>query len=151
MRWNPPTLEIRMLNGVDVDLHLKGQGIILAPSAFGARTTVDDGAPQPVITYPAGHDQPLLRATTFAPHPDLHRSSPAVPALLGRTRAAVLNTIAEHPGCSTKELATLAGIAPATASEHATVLREAGLITTGRDRNAVFHNPTDLDLALLNR
>lgn len=127
-------------------------GIVLVPSAFCARTiVVDDVVPQPVVTYPAGHDQPLLRATTFASRPAAHRSSRAVSALLGRTRSAVLNTIAENPGCSTKQLAALAGIAPASASEHATVLREAGLINTGRDRNAVVHNLTDLGLALLNR
>lgn len=58
--------------------------------------------------------------------------------------------IAEHPGCSTKELAGLAGIAPASASEHATVLREAGLVQTVRHRNLAVHSATVLGVALLN-
>lgn len=69
--------------------------------------------------------------------------------LLGRTRAVVLAAIAEHPGCSTKELAALTSLAPASASEHSTVLREAGLIRTVRYRNAVLHSPTNLGTALL--
>jgi hypothetical protein len=147
MRWNPPVLEVRMINGLDRDMYLEGQGIVLVPSMFCSRSLVDhDAVPQPFVTYPAGHDQPL-RAATF---PSASGTSRALSALLGRTRAAVLITIAEHPGCSTKELAALTGIAPASASEHATVLREAGLVNTGRDRNAVVHNVTDLGLAVLN-
>ncbi|MFC8259752.1 ArsR/SmtB family transcription factor [Streptomyces sp. NPDC057291] len=70
--------------------------------------------------------------------------------LLGRTRTLVLATIAKHQGCSTKELAARAGIAPPSASEHATILREAGLIHSLRQRNAVLHSLTSLGLALLN-
>ncbi|WP_327585621.1 helix-turn-helix domain-containing protein [Nonomuraea sp. NBC_00507] len=66
-------------------------------------------------------------------------SSPA--SVLGRTRAAVLHAIAEHPACSTKELAAHIGIAPASASEHTTRLREAGLVHTVRSRNMALHSP----------
>jgi DNA-binding transcriptional ArsR family regulator len=150
VRWNPPVLEIRMANGVDYDLRLEGQGILLVPSMFGTRSFVDsDVQPQPTVTYPAAHDQPLRRLTTFASGAPKSRST--ISALLGNTRAVVLTTIAEHPGCSTKELAALAGIAPASASEHATVLRQAGLVNTVRHRNTVIHSPTDLGIALLNR
>jgi DNA-binding MarR family transcriptional regulator len=62
----------------------------------------------------------------------------------------VLTAIAEHPGCSTKELAAFAGLASSSASEHATVLREAGLITTTRHRNTALHSPSQLGLNLLN-
>jgi DNA-binding transcriptional ArsR family regulator len=41
--------------------------------------------------------------------------------LLGATRARVIRAVAA--GCTTTELARALGIAPATASEHATVLR----------------------------
>jgi DNA-binding transcriptional ArsR family regulator len=58
--------------------------------------------------------------------------------------------IAEHPGCLTKELARLAGVAPASASEHATVLRKAGLIETVRGRRGVQHSLTGLGINLLN-
>ncbi|MBD0742335.1 hypothetical protein BG418_12700 [Streptomyces sp. CBMA152] len=147
IRWNPPVLEIRMINGADRDLHLEGEGVTLVPSAFCTRTIVISPAPV-FITYPALLDEPLRRFTALAPDPT--PSTAAVPALLGRTRASVLNAIAEHPGCSTKELATLAAIAPASASEHATVLREAGLIRTLRHRNTALHSPTPLGMALLN-
>jgi DNA-binding transcriptional ArsR family regulator len=150
LRWNPPVLEIRMANGIDYDLHPRGHGILLVPAAFGARTLVDDEIqPQPTVTYPAGHDFPLHRLTSLTPRAS--RSASAVSALLGRTRAAVLATVAEHPGCSTGELAALVGIAPASASEHATVLRQTGLINTNRHRNTAIHNPTYLGIALLNR
>lgn len=145
-QWKPPVLEVRMANGVDYDLHLQGRGLLLMPSMFGTRTLiVAEAEPQPILSYPACHDQPLRRLTTFAPE------ASAVSALLGKTRAVVLNAIAEHPGCSTKELAAFAGIAPASASEHATILRHAGLISTSRYRNAAVHRATELGIALLNR
>jgi DNA-binding transcriptional ArsR family regulator len=112
------------------------------------RTLVDDeGSPQPIVSYPTGLEHPLRSLTAVAPE---SRQTSAVAALLGTTRSAVLTFIAEHPGCSTKELAALAGVAPASASEHATVLRGAGLISTVRYRNAALHSVTSLGLALLN-
>jgi DNA-binding MarR family transcriptional regulator len=151
MRWNPPVLEIRMPNKVEWDLHLGGQGILLVPSTFGTRSLVDDATqPQPIVSYPAGLDQSLHRLTAFTPEQTTASPPTAVAALLGPTRSAVLHVIAEHPGCSTKEVATLAGIAPASASEHATILREAKLIHTTRHRNTALHSPSDLGITLLN-
>ncbi|WP_438296145.1 winged helix-turn-helix domain-containing protein [Streptomyces sp. HUAS TT7] len=69
---------------------------------------------------------------------------------MGKTRAAVLHAIAQHPSCSTKELATLTGMTPPSASEHATTLRAAGLIHTVRHRNTALHSPTPMGIALLN-
>jgi DNA-binding transcriptional ArsR family regulator len=150
MRWNPPVLEIRMANAVDHDLHLDGRGLLLAPSAFAARTLIEeDGDQRPILTYPAVGDQPLSRLAALAP-PAASTTSPGLPALLGHTRSVVLQAIADHPTCSTKELAIHAGIAPASASEHATVLRGAGLIRTQRHRNTAVHTPTALGIALLN-
>ena len=34
MRWKPPVLEIWMPKGIERDLHLEGQGVVLAPSVF---------------------------------------------------------------------------------------------------------------------
>ena len=45
--------------------------------------------------------------------------------LLGTTRARVIRAVAA--GCTTTELARARGIAPATASEHASALRKSGL------------------------
>ncbi|MBF6239939.1 winged helix-turn-helix transcriptional regulator [Nocardia otitidiscaviarum] len=68
-------------------------------------------------------------------------------ALLGATRAAVLEAVAD--GGSTTELALRLGISPSSASEHAAVLRGAGLITSTRTRNQVRHRLTPLGAALL--
>ncbi|WP_230991767.1 ArsR/SmtB family transcription factor [Streptomyces endocoffeicus] len=151
MRWKPPVLEIRMPNGVDHDLRLEGQGIVLVPSVFGVRSIVDNSPrEQPTVTYPVQQEQPLDRLTAFAPESTAPTSARALGALLGRTRAVVLRVIAEHPGCSTKDLASLTGLAPASASEHATVLREAGLVITRRYRNTALHSLTGLGISLLN-
>ncbi|MEV6163078.1 MarR family transcriptional regulator [Streptomyces sp. NPDC052052] len=153
IRWNPPVLEVAMLSGLDGDVHLEGRGLLLVPSVFGAETpTIDlDAEPQPVLRYPAGHDRSSGATPLFAlsaqPAPPGARSP--LTSLLGETRAAVLHTIAEHPGCSTKELAAFTGIAPSSASEHATTLRTAGLVDTVRHRNTALHNATALGVALL--
>jgi DNA-binding transcriptional ArsR family regulator len=149
-RWVPPVLEIRMPNGVERDLYLKGQGVRLVPSVFASRTLVDDeDVPQPTVFFPAVAKGPLRALTIVGSGGTAPGRAAALVALLGQTRSAVLNLIAEHPGCSTKELAGLARVAPPTASEHATVLRDAGLIQTTRYRNRVIHTVTGLGLALL--
>ena len=74
-------------------------------------------------------------------------SSPALARLIGRTRAAVLFAARTRP--TTSELAQRVGISAASASEHATVLREAGLITTHRHRNTVRHTLTRIGVDLL--
>ncbi len=150
IRWNAPVLEVRMANDAERDLHLTGQGVLLVPSVFGSRSFVDEDAlPRPVVTYPVGHDEPPRRLALLAPPAGAVRPGAALAALLGRTRATVLSAVAEHPDCSTKELAARAGVAPASASEHATVLRAAGLIRTVRHRNAALHSVTRLGTALL--
>ncbi len=150
IRWKAPVLETGSASRGVQDVYLEGQGILLVPSAFCIGTIVDLASkPQPTITYSAKHDQPLHQLTTFAPRQGV--SIAAISALLGHTRAAVLNAVSEHPGCSTKELALLAKISPASASEHATVLREAGLVRTLRHRNAAVHSSTALGITLLNR
>ncbi|MFI6079485.1 winged helix-turn-helix domain-containing protein [Streptomyces sp. NPDC051217] len=151
IRWSPPVLEIALLSAIDGDLHLEGTGLLLVPSLFGVDLPVIDtvARPQPVVRYPgtevrSSAGSPLAAAATPAvPGP------PALAALLGNTRAAVLCTVIARPGCSTRELATFAGIAPPSASEHATTLRTAGLIRTVRYRNTALHSPTSLGLSLL--
>lgn len=151
MRWKPPVLEVEMPNGIEWDLFLQGRGVLLVPSLFRRRTLVEeDGPAEVIVSYPVDPGQPLSGLTVVAPAPPAGPARSAVASLLGQTRAAVLGVIAGQPGCSTSELAALAGIAPASASEHATVLRNAGLIRTSRHRNAVLHSATDLGIALLN-
>jgi DNA-binding transcriptional ArsR family regulator len=59
----------------------------------------------------------------------------------------VLRAVAD--GCTTTELAYRVGISPSAASQHASVLREAGLIITCRQGSAVLHVLTPLGAELL--
>ena len=95
MRWSAPVLEIRMPNRIDYDLRLEGQGILLVPSLWGTRTIVDDDTqPQPTVTYPICHDQPLQHLTAVSRQPDRTGSPQSASRLLGSTRAAVLDAVA---------------------------------------------------------
>ncbi|MFI6000323.1 winged helix-turn-helix domain-containing protein [Streptomyces sp. NPDC051366] len=102
--------------------------------------------------YPTLRD-PIAAAAIWSAAARPRRALASLPqpltALLGRTRAIVLCAIADHPACTTTQLAAHAGISPASASEHAGILRRAGLTTLTRDRKAVLHTPTHTGLALL--
>lgn len=151
IRWTPPVLEMAMLSGFDGDLHLEGRGLLLTPSVFALESpSIDiDARPQPVLRYPISEQAtgPFRCAL-----PDSLPASPrtALGSLLGPTRAAVLQAIADHPGCTTKQLATLTRITSPSASEHATTLRSAGLVHTTRQRNTAHHSLTPLGAAFLN-
>ncbi|MFF4606257.1 ArsR/SmtB family transcription factor [Streptomyces sp. NPDC001339] len=139
MRWRPPVLEADY--PVDRDLHLGGRGLLLLPSYFCRRTPVTFHNPDltPVLVYPVEHQAPRLTPHT-APERCLGR-------LVGQTRSAILQGIGV--GCTTSELARRADVSLASASQHATVLRDAGLLTTLRQGNAVLHTLTPLGAALL--
>ncbi|MFE0103642.1 ArsR/SmtB family transcription factor [Streptomyces sp. NPDC059009] len=62
--------------------------------------------------------------------------------MLGSTRAAVL--AATRSAANTSEISALLGVSPATVSEHCAVLRLAGLITSHRHANSVYHFTTRL-------
>ncbi|MFH8477172.1 winged helix-turn-helix domain-containing protein [Streptomyces sp. NPDC018000] len=79
-----------------------------------------------------------------APPATRPRSSRALATLLGRTRAAVLEVLASPDGHTTKQLAQGLAISPASASEHVTSLRDAGLVTSLRQANTVRHTTTAL-------
>ncbi|MFG2332832.1 ArsR/SmtB family transcription factor [Streptomyces sp. NPDC048604] len=152
IKWKQPVLELTMASGRSGDVHLAGRGLLLIPSVFGAvYPALDETAePSPWLTYPVDHHD----ANLFLPPTDTARTLSTIPdsltALLGHTRAVVLWTIAHHPGCNTTELARHAGISPASASQHATVLRTAGLTTNTRHHNTALHATTPLGTSLLN-
>jgi DNA-binding transcriptional ArsR family regulator len=141
VRWNSPVLEIP--NFVDRDLHLEGRGLRLQPSVFcwKSPTKLQDPNLQPVLVYPVQYAPGLLRRM-----PADHRSQPLA-ALLGTTRAAALEVIAD--GCTTTELAARCQISAAGASRQASILRDAGLVTTRRAGQAVRHELTVLGRAML--
>jgi DNA-binding transcriptional ArsR family regulator len=140
-----PVLEVTMASGLEGDLYLEGRGLLLLPTVFGSGAPgVDVNAePQPLLIYPvhAGHDASpaAFSSALLSPQPAASRS---LASLLGSTRAAVLMAVVNRPGCSTKELAAAVGIAPASASEHATALRAAGLLHTIRRANTAAHSAT---------
>ena len=68
-------------------------------------------------------------------------------ALLGPTRAAVLRALREPH--NTADLAGALGISPASASEHAKVLRDAYLVETRREGRSVRHSLTPLGRTIL--
>ncbi|GAB3082644.1 winged helix-turn-helix domain-containing protein [Micromonospora schwarzwaldensis] len=150
IRWAPPVLHVATASRADLDLHLGGRGLLLIPSVFGHQspTVSDDVAGDvPCLSYPVGYrGAPLgqVGQTDDASRPPTH-----VAALLGRTRATILHAVAERPGRSTNELAAATGVSPSTASEHATVLRTAGLIVTARRRQTALHVPTQAGMSLL--
>ncbi|MEV4533802.1 winged helix-turn-helix domain-containing protein [Asanoa sp. NPDC049518] len=140
MRWDGEVLEVRHYPA-DRDLHLDGRGLLLVPAFFCTRTPVSLVDPDlpPVLVYPVerlgGLDQPA------------EPGRPALAALLGRTRARVLEVV--DGGCSTGEIARRLDISAAAASQHAAVLRNAGLLVSRRDGNTMLHTLTPLGRAML--
>jgi DNA-binding transcriptional ArsR family regulator len=141
VRWNAPVLEVPGFP--DREVHLDGRGLRLQPSVFCWKTPtkLHDPQLQPVLVYPVQHAPGLLRRT----HAD--SSSQPLAALLGTTRAAALEAIADS--CTTTELAARCQISLAGASRQAGILREAGLITPRRPGPAARHDLTLLGRAVL--
>ncbi|TDD80748.1 transcriptional regulator [Actinomadura darangshiensis] len=142
-RWNPPVLELPYSR--DHHIHLDGRGVRLLPSFFcwGRPFTFHDPVLPPVIAYPIEHD-----LAWTAPRSPRDPGRPLA-ALLGRTRTAVLTTVAAGGGCTTTELARRTGISLASASQHTGVLRDAGLITTVRRGGHVVHSLRPAGAALI--
>ena len=141
VKWESPVLKVDGLP--DHDLYLEGRGLHLQPSVFCWQTPTKLRDPElaPVLVYPVQHAPGSLHQTTTE-----RRSNPLA-ALLGNTRAAALESIAE--GCTTTELAQRCQISLAGASRQAAILRDAGLITTRRAGQAVRHDLTTLGRLVL--
>ncbi|MGW7366576.1 ArsR/SmtB family transcription factor [Streptomyces sp. NPDC054841] len=138
LRWSAPVLEADY--PVDREVHLEGRGLLLQPSYFcrGAPVVRRDPALPPTLVYPVTH----TGCPGFS-----ERDGLSLGRLVGHTRSAVMQSIGN--GCTTSELARRAGVSLASASQHAGVLREAGLVVTLRNGNAVLHTMTPLGAALL--
>ncbi len=138
-RWRYPVLE--MAYPVDRELHLRGRGLRLVPSFFclGTPTTFRDDAYEPALVYPIRHEVGWSRTSD---------TSRPLAALLGPTRAKVLEAIGESP-CTTSDLARRAATTLPTASRQTAVLREAGLIRSRRDGQSVVHSLTPQGRSLL--
>jgi DNA-binding transcriptional ArsR family regulator len=144
IRWRSPVLEI--MKPSHLDMELAGRGLAVIPSVFIGRepslhNNPNDEDETPRLILPAAD---AGRAWIWE-----HRrsSGAALAALVGRNRAAVLASVAD--GCTTTELARRAGISLAAASQHASVLRGAGLIASRRQGGAMLHMLTPLGAELL--
>ncbi|MGW6495288.1 ArsR/SmtB family transcription factor [Nonomuraea angiospora] len=133
-RWQPPTLHIPIAG--DYDLSLCGRGLLMIPSYF---------APRPMVLY-RPHAATVLVYPIFTTDRSTDQADVLGP-LLGRTRAAVLATLRDP--ATTTSVAERVGISLGSASQHTTVLRNAGLISTTRTGGAVLHTLTPLGQALL--
>ncbi len=142
MRWNGDVLAIPAVTQLRVDL--QGRGVILLPSLFWRRRPTVARRPDGtvVIVYAAATPLPLSGASAGTSGP-----GGTIAALIGANRAAVLASAAQP--CTTTELARTVCISLAAASQHAAVLRNAGLLTTTREGRHVTHSLTQLGQDLL--
>ncbi|MFE4539281.1 ArsR/SmtB family transcription factor [Streptomyces scopuliridis] len=145
--WNPPVLEIH--GGPERDVHLRGQGLLLIPSAFlpglvGRVLAAERDSAQPALVFSLPPDAAALFAIPDEPEVT---GGQALSALVGQTRAAALRALTS--ACTTSQLAARLGVSLGSASQHASVLRKSGLITTRRVRNRALHSVTPLGMALL--
>jgi DNA-binding transcriptional ArsR family regulator len=158
IRWRPPTLEIiagapwasqpgKMIC-TEIDVHLRGRGLVVVPSVFCGRV--------PIPLFPLDGDAALLLVPAPPELADAaamwnggSATSDPLAAVLGRTRAAVLRSL--DGAMTTTELAQRLHISTGGASQHASALRAAGLVTSRRDRNRMVHTATDVGAELLHR
>jgi DNA-binding transcriptional ArsR family regulator len=135
LRWGAGSL-VCGCSPQEFTMTLDGRGLVLVPSYFAHEPmALDVPGMRVVLVYPAHREAPPARA------------GGSLAALLGRTRASVLACLAT--GCTTTQLAQRVGISLASASEHAAVLRDAGLVASRRTGGAVLHTLTPLGSRLL--
>jgi DNA-binding transcriptional ArsR family regulator len=139
VRWTGRALVIKGME--PARRHLGGAGLLLMPSAFGwpSLAAVIDPPSRPALAYPA-------RGIAELWQPARTPQSDALARLLGRTRAALLESLAEP--ASTHTLARRHELAASTVSEHLAALRDARLVSSRRQRHAVMYQQTRLGAAL---
>jgi DNA-binding transcriptional ArsR family regulator len=132
IRWTSPVLEIETRRD-DGDVHLRGRGLLFVPSPFvaGPRALIGGDGPA-VVVVPASRP---FGATS---------ASDGLPRVFGRTRAAAIRLVGADGELTTGALAARLGVSAASASQHATALRGAGLITSERRGKTVHHALTPL-------
>ena len=120
---------------------LGGAGLMLMPSVFvwPGQAAIFEPPARPAFIYPA-------RGIAELWQPARTQHSGALAGLLGRTRAALLESLAEP--ASTQTLAGRHGVAPSTVSEHLAALRAAGLLTRRRYRHTVVYQQSPLGAQL---
>lgn len=140
--WRYHDRELRAPYPVDRELPLRGRTLTLVPAFFCVRSpiTLADEELPPVLVHP------LSPAPGWLEHRRPGGDAPAA-QLIGASRAELLR-ILDRP-MTTMDLAAALRLAPSTASRHATVLREAGLLLSQRQGVRVLHHRTRLGRAVL--
>jgi DNA-binding transcriptional ArsR family regulator len=145
LRWRNGGLE---QPGAACERDMHGKGLLLMPSASWTG--------QPMFSFTDGKDRPNVML--YGARPKGHAAardgtaadpvaSDSLAALIGPTRAAVLRALRQPRGIM--DLAGALGISPASASEHAKVLRDVHLIEASREGRIVRHSLTALGLTVL--
>lgn len=140
IRWQHPTLVVDLTATGFRDVE---SGLALMPSVFEwPRVGVTMDRPWlPTIDYPARGIAALWEPRTDPPA--------ALARLLGQTRATLLAALTEPT--STTALARRCSLPNSTVSEHLTILRDAGLVTTHRTGRYLQHTRTPLGTQLTAR
>jgi DNA-binding transcriptional ArsR family regulator len=139
IRW---TARAIVIDGPGTGRHrLGGGGLLLMPSAFvwPSVAAIIDPPARPTLVYPA-------RGIAEVWQPAHTGHSEALARLLGHTRAALLESLAEP--ASTSTLARRHALAPSTVSQHLAALHNARLISRRRHRHAVIYQQTALGTEL---
>jgi DNA-binding transcriptional ArsR family regulator len=143
--WECSARTLRAPYPVRRELRLAGRTLTLVPGFFCVRSPLalfDDDLP-PVLVHPLSPAPGWL--TRYR-----QGGAAAVPPLaqlIGTSRAQMLQLL-DTP-MTTTGLASALRLAPSTASRHASVLREAGLLASRREGTRVLHSRTALGAALL--
>ncbi|MFG1810942.1 DUF5937 family protein [Streptomyces sp. NPDC049040] len=137
VRWHDGVLTRE--HGGDDHRDLHGEGLVLMPSAFkwDQVVVVLDAPWQPTLIYPARGIGNL-----WQPAAGTRAGNAALARLIGRTRARLLTGLTEP--ATTGWLAHRHGLAPATVSEHLSVLRDTGLVSATRHRHEMRYRRTGL-------
>lgn len=122
-------------------LDLTGTGVVLLPCVFNWPTLIVDccGVDQPSLTYPPRGVGNLCQDETG--------QADALAALIGRTRASLLNALSLPR--STTQLAAEFNLTAAAVSQHLKVLKETGLVAPRRRGRTVLYERTTAVAALL--
>lgn len=139
---------------VDKELQLRGRSLTMIPSFFCIRHPValaDEELP-PVLVHPVTPDPGWLALARGrgADRRGAGAGAARLPVaqLIGHTRAAVLDVLGRP--MTTTQLGGRLRLALSTASRHAAVLREAGLVASERRGSRVVHRRTPLGDAIMN-
>ncbi len=137
IRWTPPVLTAEY--PADLTIDLAGRGVTLVPSFFCRDTpvTLANVELDPVLVYPMAPPSHWMQPTDVHEGTDRHLA-----ALIGGPRAALLRALTTPLG--TTRLAARAGLSLSSASEHTTILRNSGLVTSTRNGRHVVHSLTPL-------